>query len=217
MARKKRFQQGTLLKRGTRRKVWVARWWEDVIGTDGKLERRRRSEVLGTVAEVPTRREAQQMLTDLLRPINNGDYRPQSTWTLKGFIQDRWLPEVLPTLKHSAKQHYEYIVNHHLIPTYGDVQLRHITRDSVHSFLSGKLKSGLSWNTVKHVRTTFGTILKAAEADDLIPANPVLKTRFPRRGPVTEKRLSTRRRFGHCSKPCRNRPIRLPCCWARPG
>src|ERR1035438_3060158 len=43
MARNRRFQHGSLFKRGTRTKVWVARWWEDVSGREGKLERVRRS------------------------------------------------------------------------------------------------------------------------------------------------------------------------------
>jgi hypothetical protein len=33
----------------TGRKVWVARWWEDVIQADGTLGRLRRSQVIGTV------------------------------------------------------------------------------------------------------------------------------------------------------------------------
>jgi len=54
------FQQGMLFQRGTRRKLWVARWWEDVIVAGGTLGRIRRSEVLGTVAELPTLRKAMQ-------------------------------------------------------------------------------------------------------------------------------------------------------------
>jgi hypothetical protein len=46
MARR-RFQQGSLFKRGTRRKVWVARWWEDIVEAGGTLKRQRRSEVIG--------------------------------------------------------------------------------------------------------------------------------------------------------------------------
>jgi len=60
------FQQGSLFQRGTRRKVWVARWWEDVIQADGALGRLRRSEVIGTVAEYPTRRLAMQVLSHRL-------------------------------------------------------------------------------------------------------------------------------------------------------
>jgi len=187
MARNRRFQHGSLFKRGFRTKVWVARWWEEVLGTKGKSERIRRSEILGAVAEIPTRRQAEQILSDRLRLINSGDYRPPSTWTFNRFVQDRWLPEVLPALKYSTKLHYKYIVNTHLVPQFGDMQLRLITRESVQSFLAGKLRAGLAWKTVKHIRTTFGTILRAAEADDLLSDNPVHKTRLPRRGPISEK------------------------------
>src|SRR5450759_1715868 len=79
MARNRRFQHGSLFKRGTRTKVWVARWWEDVSGREGKLERVRRSEILGTVAEIPTRRQADQILSNRLHGINSGDFRPSRT------------------------------------------------------------------------------------------------------------------------------------------
>jgi integrase len=75
----------------------------------------------------------------------------------------------------------------HLYPTFADVQLRLINRDSVQSFISAKLGSGLSWRTVKGLRTLFGTVMAAAEADEIIPSNPVRKTRFPRRGLVKER------------------------------
>jgi integrase len=160
---------------------------EDVIGPDGKSERIRRSEVLGTVADIPTRRDAKQLLSDRLPAVNSGENRTQSTWTLKGFIQDRWLPEVLPTIKYSTQLHYKYIVKVHLIPTLGDMQLRLITRESIQSLLTSKRRSGLSWRTVKHIHTTFGTILAAAVMEGLIPDNAVRKTKLPRRGPIAEK------------------------------
>jgi hypothetical protein len=187
MARNRRFQHGSLFKRGTRTKVWVARWWEDVSGREGKLERVRRSEILGTVAEIPTRRQADQVLSNRLRGINAGDFRPQSNCTFSEFVQRNWMPELLPTLKYSSKKHYEYIVNFHLIPAFGDMQLRLISRELIQSFLGGKLRSGLSWKTVKHIRTTFGTVLAAAEMQGLIPNNPARQTKLPRRGPVAEK------------------------------
>jgi integrase len=187
MARNRRFQHGSLFKRGTRTKVWVARWWEDVIGTEGKLERVRRSEALGPVADIPTRRQAERILSDRLRGINSGDYRPQSSCTLSDFVHRTWFPEVLPTLKYPSKKHYEYIVNVHMIPAFGDMQLRLISRESIQSFLNGKLRSGLSWKTVKHIRTTFGTVLGAAEMRGLIQSNPARKTKLSRRGPVAEK------------------------------
>lgn len=181
MTRKRCYQQGSLFKRGTRKKVWVARWWEDVIGPDNRIQRIRRSEVIGSVAEIPTRRQAQQIFDDLLRKVNSGDYRPQAIWTFRSFVEDRWKPDVYPSLKFSGKKYYDNMLNAHLMPTFGETQLRLISRDSVQRFLSAKAQGDSSWKTVKHIRTAFGTILEAAVRDDLLISNPVRKTRMPRR------------------------------------
>jgi len=187
MTRNRRYQHGSIYKRGKRKKMWVARWWEDVIAPNGTVERLRRSENLGSVSEIPTRRQAEQLLAERLRSINSSEFRPHSSQTFREYAEMMWLPEVLPTVKHSTKKHYKYMVRVHLCPAFGDVQLRLITRAMVQSFLSAKLASGLAWKTVKHLRTVFGTVMGAAEMAELIAANPVRKTRFPRRGPVKER------------------------------
>ena len=76
MARKKHFQHGSLIKRGKRIRVWVARFWERIIGQNGESYRVRRSEILGTVIDLPTRRDAQMVLSDRLRRVNSADYHP---------------------------------------------------------------------------------------------------------------------------------------------
>jgi integrase len=187
MTRKRCFQEGSLFKRGTRKKVWVARWWEPVIGPDNVPGRIRRSEVLGSVAEIPTVRQARQMLSDLLRKVNSGDFRPQAVWTFRSFVEDRWKPDLYPTLKFSSKKFYDNMVDAHLIPVFGDTQLRLISKDRVQSFLTAKAQGGSSWKTVKLIRTAFGSILEAAVRDELLASNPVRRTRLPRRGPVDEK------------------------------
>ena len=186
MSRKRCYQGGSLFKRGKRNKVWVARWWEDVIGQDNRIERIRRSQVIGPVAEIPTVREAKQMLSELLRKVNSGEHRPQAVWTFGRFVEDRWKPDVYPSLKFSSKKYYDNMVNTHLMPIFGETQLRSITRESVQNFLAAKVESGSSWKTVKHIRTVFGTILEAAVRDDLLISNPVRRTRLPRRGVVDD-------------------------------
>ncbi len=74
MARR-RYQAGCLFKRGKRRKMWVARWREEVIRTDGTVARTLRSEVLGSVSEIPSWREARKLLDARLRPINQGRHQ----------------------------------------------------------------------------------------------------------------------------------------------
>ena len=184
---RRRFQRGSIFKRGKRKQVWVGRYGEEVIGPDGVVGRIRRSEILGTVAEIPTRRQAEQLLAERLRKFNRQDYRPASSRTFGDYVETDWLPQVLPALKYSTKKYYRYMFRVHLCPAFANVQLRLITRDAVQHFFAGKLRSGLSWSTVKGMRTLFGTVMAAAESDDLIPANPVRKTRFPRRGLVRDR------------------------------
>lgn len=206
MARRKKYQHGSLSKRGKRNKVWVARWWEDVTGPNG-IEKIRRSEILGTVSEYPTRREAENALSDRLRRINSGDFRPQSSLNFRKFTEEYWLPSVKPALKYSTKQHYEYVLNVHLYPEFGETQLRLISRDVIQEFLFRKFQD-LSWKTVKHIRTVFGTVFKAAEDAGLVSENAVLKTRLPRRGPVPERVViqpeDIRKLLGNLPEPSRS-------------
>ena len=105
---------------------------------------------------------------------------------------------MLPTVKYSTKKHYKYMLRVHLYPAFGDVQLRLITRDAVQRFLSEKLQSGLARKTVKHLRTVFGTVVGAAETEELIPSNQ--SARGVSLGGVQSKRRrsSVRRRLGSC-------------------
>lgn len=180
MARR-RFQQGSLFQRGTRKKVWVSRWWEEVINPDGSVGRRRRAEVLGTVAEIGSRSRAKEILSIRLNPINSGTHRPQSVRKFSDFVTKDWEPVVLPTLKYATQKQYSYIVNVHLNPIFGNRRLDEIKRESVQSFLGAKLNSGLAWKTVKHIRSLLGRILKTAVDWEYIDNNPVSKTKLPRR------------------------------------
>ena len=97
MARR-RYQTGCVFKRGKRRKVWVARWREDVLCEDGKVGRILRSVVLGAVADLPTRKDAQVRLDEELRAVNQGTVRPESSMLFGTFAEEQWKTLVLPTL-----------------------------------------------------------------------------------------------------------------------
>jgi integrase len=175
------FQQGSLFQRGARKKVWVARWWEDVIQTDGTMGRLRRSEVIGPVAQFPSRRLAMQVLSQKLASINKGTARPQSIRTFATFVAEDWSPVVLPTLKYATQKHYRYMLDVHLIPAFGKRQIRDITREELQGFLSRKLGGGLSWETVHHFKCGLSKILGAAEDWGYITENLAQKTKLPRR------------------------------------
>lgn len=178
---RRRYQRGSLFKRGKREKVWVARWWEDVINADGTMGRVRRSIVIGTVAEFTTRRLAMHALSDRLRLLNSGRQRPQPMRTLKDFVQKDWEPVVLPTLKYATQKHYKYILKAHLIPAFGEFRLTDISREAIQNFLLTKLREEYSWESVHHFRCALSKVLGSAEEWNYLADNPVRKTRLPRR------------------------------------
>lgn len=180
MARR-RFQYGSLFQRGTRNKVWVARWWEEVIKLDGSIGRQRRAEVLGTVAEIGSRSRAKDMLSKKLDSINSGSSKPQYLRCFADFITQDWSPVVLPSLKYATQKHYRYVLDVHLLPHFGTMRLCEITRERIQSFLAAKFRVGLSWKTVKHIRGVLGRALSTAEDWGYITQNAALKTQLPRR------------------------------------
>jgi integrase len=185
------FQQGSLFKRGKREKVWVGRWWEDVIEPGGKLRRLRRSQVLGTVAAYPTRRKAMQLLAERLGTINSGKARAQSIRSFGEFVTLDWSPVILPTLKYATQKHYRYMLDVHLIPAFGKRPLRTLSREELQGFLSRKLEGGLSWETVHHFKCALSKILGAAEEWGCITDNLALKTKLPRRQYQPERTVLT--------------------------
>jgi hypothetical protein len=91
------YQNGCLFIRGKRRRVWVARWREDVILADGSAGRIMRSVVLGPVSAITGRREARRLLDAHLSPINQGQYCPEATMLFSKFVTECFEPGVLPT------------------------------------------------------------------------------------------------------------------------
>jgi len=59
--------------------MWVARWRESVTQPDGTVQRILRSETLGLVSEISSRREARVLLQDPLAALNSGQRRAEAT------------------------------------------------------------------------------------------------------------------------------------------
>ena len=116
MARR-RYQAGCLFKRGKRRKVWVARWREDVLLEGGQLGRLHKSVVLGTVADLPTKRHALTKLDEHIRPVNQGTAKPEASMSFGVFTESQWSALVLPTLKLSTQHGYKNVLRKHCSPT----------------------------------------------------------------------------------------------------
>jgi integrase len=180
MARR-RYQVGCLFIRGKKRKVWVARWREDVIRPDGTLGRVLRSEVLGPISEIRSQREARQLLQSRIAPINQGRHKPQSTMTFGAFVEEQFQTAVMPTLKFSTRRGYDSMLKKHLLPRFKAQRLCDFTRPEIQRFGLEKLQKGYAWEMGKRILGLLSKIFATAVEWGYLTENPAHAIKMPER------------------------------------
>jgi integrase len=186
MARR-RYQKGSIRKRGKRNPVWELQWWEDYIKEDGKIGRRRQSVTLGAVAEI-TLRQARKLGDEQVRPINQGILVPQSTMKFWDFVERYLVPLFFPTLKASTQKRYRQTLTLHLLPAFGKSRLCDIGTIDLQRFVLQKMESGLSWESANHFRNLMSKAFEMARMWGFHSAgNPARGVSLPEKRPVREK------------------------------
>ena len=181
MARR-RFQTGCLTKLGKRRKIWVIRWREDVLRDDGTVGRIQRAETIGTVAELPNRRDALAKMEERLREVNQGTAKPESTMTLDAFVESQWKVLALPNFKASTQHGYRTVLNTHVLPAWRTWRLREIERVAIQQWVAGQFRKGIGRRTVRNAWTLLSSILETAVEYGYLQANPARGVKFPTKG-----------------------------------
>jgi integrase len=187
MARR-RFQRGSLVLRGTRRKVWVARWREDVILANGSVQRVRNAEVLGTLQDYKTKRLAERALEQRLSEVNSLTYKPRPTSTFREFAE-RWQRDVLSQHKRSTQSADKSRLRKHLIPDLGDKCMKDITREVLQTFVARKAKV-LSGKSVRNLLALLAEMWAQAKADSYSQIDPFVSLVLPDCGLTNERCLT---------------------------
>ena len=157
-----------------------------MIEPNGTTKRVLRSQVLGLVNEL-SEREAHNRVGVLLRPINEGKYRPEATMTFGQFLIECWESAVVPHLKPTSVRYSGKQIQRHLLPTFGGVRIKDITKAEVQRFLGQKRTHGLSGCSVHGMRTALGKVLQAAVDWGYLDQNSARGIRLGDRTPVQER------------------------------
>lgn len=188
MARR-RFQKGSLRKRGKKNPVWELQWWADVINPDGSLGRKRESMILGSVSAL-TRKQAWKLAQEHLRPLNRGDVSLLSDLTFGEFIERHLIPNFLPTVKLATQRKYLSTIKIHLLPAFGSIRLCEIGPLDLQRFVLAKMHSGLGWESCDLLRNLMSKVFKMAKAWNFHAGdNPAAVVMLPEKKPVREKHV----------------------------
>lgn len=157
MARR-RYQKGSVILRGSN---WYGRYRESVIGPNGREVRIRRSVILGSKKEFPTKRLAERRLEIFIAPINSVSYRPGRVATLEEFAE-RWKIEILskrkPSTIHAAESH----LRNQILPFLGKIRLSELGTENQQMFVT-RLSGTVSRKTLLNVLGTLSSMLRTAQ------------------------------------------------------
>lgn len=186
MARR-RYQLGTLRKRGKRDPKWELQWREDYIKPDGGIGRRLVMHLLGRVEDM-TRRQALKAAQELLRPLNQGKQTPQATLSLQEFVDGYFIPQAFPALKPSTQDRYRRTLTVHLLPVFGSRRLCDLRTLEIQTFLFRKIEYGWGWESASHARNLISKLYATAQDWGFYTGdNPARRVKLPEKTPVREK------------------------------
>lgn len=183
------FQQGCLIKRGKRNAVWVARWREPVMQSDGVIRRVQRAEVIAFVREIPTRRGARALLDRRLRELNQGAAKVRVVTSFGDFAKE-WESNVLPAYRASTRRFYQDVLHRHLIPAFANWKLTDVRTPDVQAFLNQK---AMQYAPVVpyHIRATLSRVFATAREWGYADNNPATGVKLPEKR-VVQPRVAYR-------------------------
>jgi len=185
MARR-RFQDPTPRKRGN---WWYLRYWQDEFKA-GKSERKRAW--AKWPASLPER-EVKKLAAELLRPLNQGLESIGSATNFQRYVEQTYIPIVMPLMAQSTQARYQSVIKNHLLPRFGSLCLRELTTLTIQRYISGLATSPLSHESKDKIRDVLSSILASAVQYGLLVRNPAENVRLPaeRRGKRKSKPIVT--------------------------
>jgi integrase len=164
-----RFQKGSLLKQ--RRKngpdIWVFRWYDE---TSGKRTYKKR--ILGTVGDLPLRRDAEQAVADFRANINVEVRVPQTVSDLAAHYRKHELTsdkKAFATIESTS-----IYLSNHVVPKWGNVWLSDVRTVEVEQWLHSLPYAPA---TRSKIRNIMSTLFNHGIRHEWIHRNPITKVR----------------------------------------
>ena len=157
---------------------WTLRVWKDTF-TNGKHKRIR--ERIRLAPASMNAREVQKIADEYLRPLNQGLETIGSATNFQHYVEKTYVPIVLPGMAKSTQSRTEGVIRNYLVPAFGGLCLRDLSRLSIQRYFSGLADSALAHESKDKIRDVLSSILGSAVDFGLLVKNPVEAIKMPSR------------------------------------
>jgi len=164
-----RFQNGSLLKikRSNGEQVWAFRWYENAGGS-----RTYKKRIVGTLAQLPLRRDAERAVSALRVNVNAGVHAPQ---TVAELIAHYRKIELVPERKAASSIYVNgNFLSLYVVPRWGDVRLEAVRTVEVESWLSSLPHAP---GTKAKIRNLMSALFNHAIRHEWTLTNPITQVR----------------------------------------
>src|SRR5271166_4061426 len=151
MARR-RFQHPKPFREGS---WWWMLVWDDVF-SGGKLSRRKKRVKLAP-ADMSAR-EVSKVADEYLRPINQGLQAIGSATNFTTYVNETYIPVVLPLMATSTRERYLGIIKNYLLPQFGELCLRDLDTLQLQRYFSAMAGTKLSHESRDKVKDVLSSI-----------------------------------------------------------
>lgn len=120
-----------------------------------------------------TKKEAQNALIELEQSLFRGSYIKPNKIIYGDYLINQWLEDKQTKVKKQTLKTYRWIVEKHIIPSLGNIELNQLTPMNIQKLYNQLTKEGiLSDENIQKVHTLINDSLKKAERWGLISQNP---------------------------------------------
>ena len=185
MARTRHHQAGYIFKKGSN---WYVRYREDVQLEDGSIKRIQKCRRLAkATGQYRTKRAVEHLADEIIRPLNDGVIRPESTMSLNRFIEVSYLPYVADQKRRSTYSNYKNVWLRYVRPN-GGVALRDVTTLEAEQMLKTiARREDLCRTTLGHIKQFLSGVFRYARRQGVLNnPNPMHDVEIPRARPAGE-------------------------------
>ncbi|MGH3452750.1 MAG: tyrosine-type recombinase/integrase [Haloechinothrix sp.] len=140
--------------------------------------------------------DAEKLVTELVKRMNDGAYRPPEKSTLASYLTDKWLPAQRSQLRATTFDSYRRTIELHVLPTLGNTPLAKLAPEDLDALYARLLESGrrntsgtgagLSATSVRYVHRILRKALGDALRKGTIARNPATLADPPKVGADAE-------------------------------
>jgi len=124
-------------------------------------------------------REVQKVADEYLRPLNQGLESLGSATNFQHYVDTTYRPVVMPGMAKSTQSRTNGVIKNYLIPAFGKLCLRDLSRLSVQRYFSEMAASELAHESKDKIRDVLSSVLVSAVDFGLLVKNPVEAIRMP--------------------------------------